>query len=446
MRNSLKFLSLMFVAFALVSCGDDDASSPITIDPSALSFDTESLALLENGGETTINLTFENPAPVEGTITINLSGTATYGDDYTTVPAATDGAITLNFAEGDVTKSVAITPVADDTAEDDETILVGATTSIEAFDLAGLGEVTVNLIDVDRTTFVALRRSNGVLYQVDPTSGATTFSKIIVDESMEPLTNLRGLVYDYATDQAFVAAGGGDAKAGYLYGVDLSTGEASVLNAKDPGSATTVNGWSGFGNISIQNDELIAYAGNVTTSGEILVRNEGVSSFTGILGFDKADGSLTDASLTTAFCCNGGMTTQDDDSVLVAQSGDGLYFQSYHVADAEEGSFKNASFDDVASFTSDFADFNTFDIDMRTLSTGVDGTIYGILDAYDYEGESIDFLKTDGFESSTTYQFLVTVNPLTGAIGYVGLMGTSEAERFDALAEVPAYLVKPVSE
>jgi hypothetical protein len=82
--------------------------------------------------------------------------------------------------------------------------------------------------DKDETqSLVMIKRSTGVLYSVDRSTGAMT-EKMTIMYNSNALTGLRGLVYDPETGKCFAGAtNSGDGK---FYSIDLSTGTATLLN------------------------------------------------------------------------------------------------------------------------------------------------------------------------------------------------------------------------
>lgn len=76
-------------------------------------------------------------------------------------------------------------------------------------------------------SLVMVKRSTGVMYTVNSSTGSMTELMTLKYNGM-PLTGLRGLVYDPATDKCY--AGATNQGGGYFYSIDLATGEATLLN------------------------------------------------------------------------------------------------------------------------------------------------------------------------------------------------------------------------
>ncbi len=88
-------------------------------------------------------------------------------------------------------------------------------------------------------TLVVVKRSNGLLFSVDKTTGDLT--KIgALSYNGDSLRGLRCLVYDPATDKAY--AGSTNDDNGYLYSVNLKTGVATLLNDNPDGNWDAISG------------------------------------------------------------------------------------------------------------------------------------------------------------------------------------------------------------
>lgn len=136
----LKLWSLIF-AIALLggmtACDDDEPPLP----DNTVNFETDNLGFDDDESEKTVNIVIDRVTTVESTITVNLAATGvTYGDQFTTTPAATGGSLTLTVPAGATEVSFKVTKVAglllDNTAEvnftiasTSEALVVGSTKS-----------------------------------------------------------------------------------------------------------------------------------------------------------------------------------------------------------------------------------------------------------------------------------------------------------------------------
>ena len=90
------------------------------------------------------------------TVTFTLTGTATSGTDYTSVP------LTVTFPAGVATVDVVVTPMADASAEGPETVILTLTT-VAPYELGSPATATVTITDThhaarerDRVRFVGV--------------------------------------------------------------------------------------------------------------------------------------------------------------------------------------------------------------------------------------------------------------------------------------------------
>jgi hypothetical protein len=106
------------------------ATGTITNDDTDVSVAVSPAAVQEDGA-TNLVYTFTRNGVTGGALTVkfSVSGTATFGTDYTQTGAATFGATsgTITFGAGDTTATVTVDPTADTTAEPDETVILTAT-------------------------------------------------------------------------------------------------------------------------------------------------------------------------------------------------------------------------------------------------------------------------------------------------------------------------------
>lgn len=112
-----KFLSLMILGsvFLFTACDEDPTNA--TLDSVASGFVVTSSSTTEDGSAISITVGTEAGAPAAGTIVLDISETNATSANYTTSPAASNGQITLSFAEGDNSASFTVTPVNDDDAD-----------------------------------------------------------------------------------------------------------------------------------------------------------------------------------------------------------------------------------------------------------------------------------------------------------------------------------------
>lgn len=148
MKRTYKNVGLVLSMFTLVfalSCGNDDGGGIVINSDLEIEF-ANSTATVAEGSSVTVNLSFPE-APTAITISADVSGTATYTDDYTTSPAVANDALSISISEGATSASVTFTAMGDDEDEDDETVIL----TLQAAEGINLGDnttLTVTITDV----------------------------------------------------------------------------------------------------------------------------------------------------------------------------------------------------------------------------------------------------------------------------------------------------------
>lgn len=154
----LTFIATIATLGIFMSCGDDDGGTIDLTSDLAVTFNGTS-AMIQEGTTGTVTVSFP-AAPVAATVSIAVSGTATYTDDYTTTPAVTDGTIELSIAEGATSATVSFDIVNDESADDDETVIL-TLTATEGIELGDNTTYTVTITEeevvVETTTIASLR-------------------------------------------------------------------------------------------------------------------------------------------------------------------------------------------------------------------------------------------------------------------------------------------------
>ncbi|HPJ58969.1 MAG TPA: hypothetical protein PLV06_06570 [Bacteroidales bacterium] len=213
-------------------------------------------------------------------------------------------------------------------------------------------------------SLVMVKRSSGVLYTVDKSTGALT-QKMTIMYNGSPLTGLRGLVYDPETGKCF--SGATNAGGGNLYSIDLGTGEATLIN--DNGD----DDWDAIADMVISSTGTI-YAmiySNIESASAITTINRS----TGALGnhYTFYDGS---DELYTA----GGICFGDNESTLLIGSDESSIYKSGLTGGQVSATYPvyhSPSMNDIG------------DIYIMDLEKDSDGTVFAIV--YDDE-DSVQYL------------------------------------------------------
>lgn len=138
MKTINKFILALFVTLG-VSCSKDDDENDQPVIPVTMEF-VNDLSFLELSEGQEVQISFDRPAPVAGSIIIEVIPADASG--FTTTPAIVDGGIQLQVAKGATGASFSFDPVNDDELqgnreinfvliEDSENFLVGEKSSME---------------------------------------------------------------------------------------------------------------------------------------------------------------------------------------------------------------------------------------------------------------------------------------------------------------------------
>lgn len=116
-------------------------------------FGTLSVSALEGAGGQSFAITFTTPHPAGFTLTIQVTGTATYGagNDFTTAPAASGGIMTLGpFSGASTGTTITATPLLDGLAEPtEEVIFTIISVSDPSFVIGPNNSATLHIGDID---------------------------------------------------------------------------------------------------------------------------------------------------------------------------------------------------------------------------------------------------------------------------------------------------------
>lgn len=246
-------------------------------------------------------------------------------------------------------------------------------------------------------TLVMVKRSSGVMYAIDKATGDMT-AKMTIMYNGNALTGLRGLVYDPETGKCYSGAtNSGD---GRFYSIDLSTGEATLLNNNPDGD------WDAIADLVVTSTGTIygMIYSNIISGSAITTINK----TTGALGThypfeDNGDELYT----------SGGLCFGDNQSTLLIGSDEtciykcgltgGQILATYPIYHSEN--------------MNDIGDIYVMDLEKDT-----DGTLYAIV-----------------YDDEQTVQWLVKVNLATGELTEIKELASEENSNFyHCLALIPS--------
>ncbi|MCL6267818.1 HmuY family protein [Flagellimonas myxillae] len=152
--KKLTFLAVtLFLAF-VSSCSSDDSEDLIDF---SVTFSSATISTSETDTTKEIILNFSRAATEAGTITVSFTGeNATYGTDYSTVPAANSGTIAVPVAAGDLNATITFTKILDPI----EGTTKSVTFSLDSFDNTDWRNGSINSATVSFSPIAAL---NGII-------------------------------------------------------------------------------------------------------------------------------------------------------------------------------------------------------------------------------------------------------------------------------------------
>lgn len=241
---------------------------------------------------------------------------------------------------------------------------------------------------------VVVKRSTGALYTVDKSNGnLTEIGSLTING--EPLTGLRGLVYDLETELCYGGATYDGGKG--FYSINIKTGVSTLLN-DDPG-----DDWDGIA------DLVVAADGNILAIiYSRIVENSALVVFNKSTGEDGNHNEITDG--VNEIWSPGGLTYGSSFTQLIIGGENEIYFANLtgEVSDTTV-LVPTANIDDDEIYVMD-------------IETDADGTVFAML--YEYYDET---------------QHLVKLNTSTGEITELSVLTSGGIQTgYHCLAFIPA--------
>lgn len=276
--NKILPLVTLGLASVLTSCGDDDDGPGNT----SLDFNQTTLSVSESStAPLMLTVNFSQPLPSDVQVVVELSGTATYGSDYTTSPDGSTGSATLSLSAGATSATVSLTPVNNPMLDGDRTVILT---------LTGASGV-----------IPGTESSATVTIQDDETSVALTAGSILSNDYSAGGT----LVFLYSTDDGVTYSP--EVPSGLVSGqsvqvkINNGTIDLPLEDFNFDWSTSTVNPTEINSDVAIFSDLSMDFTVNVTVSDIIelilIKRSNGA-----VMSVNTENGMLTDA---FAFTLNG---------------------------------------------------------------------------------------------------------------------------------------------
>ncbi|WP_420575561.1 Calx-beta domain-containing protein [Ekhidna sp.] len=435
--KKISLLSLIIALMIFTNCGSDDS---VTINPVDLNFSDSDLTVDESAGTQTITVSLGDVAPIEGTFTITLGGTATYGTDYSTTPAAEDGVITISVEEGDESKELTVELVDDTELELDETITLSIASDIETLELGANSTATVTLTSNDQA-LVAVERSSGKMYMVNLEDGSKTDLLTItgVESSggeflrmEESNVNIRSFVYDPSSEKGYI--GQNNQGGSKIYSVDMSSGAATVLYGNDKEEYDV----AGITDLHIMNSVLYG-------SGRYFDNAEEQSAF-GYFRVKKNSDGLNnfESIINNPEFIGGGAFLLDDESAYMTQilmnygelarqqevEGSALIKMALSDNEITETAWTT---DNISAFTDAFESFTIADVYVQNFASSDNGDVYAVI-YHEGEGERAAMQETEVW-------MLAKVDLENAKLSYVSTLTTDGSLQVQAAGFLPEEVV-----
>lgn len=158
--------------------------------PTQINFANNASAFAESSEGTTIQLPLTSSAPGNGVATVAVASNGTYGTDFTTVPAANNGVITLETLVGDVAESIQIVPVNDGDVNESITVTMTIETATGGIEAGTNLTHTVTITDDETPSTAAFQNATQQGFESESTG-------LIIPVTFTPATNAGGtLVLD----------------------------------------------------------------------------------------------------------------------------------------------------------------------------------------------------------------------------------------------------------
>lgn len=262
-----------------------------------VSFEEESSTINENDtNPSTISLELNQATTLGGTVTIEASGTAVYGVDYT-VSGATDATFVLDVAAGATNASFDIVPIDNDEFEADKEIVFTLTDATDGLSLGVITEHTTTIVndDISDEPLVDFDASN-------PTSVIEDAGNVILNFEVSLPTSAETTVTVTATGTAtigddYTLEGGTANTFDVIIPAGATTGTLTlqIIDDADAESSETIV-------VDISNVTGGANAGTTTQQNTVSIvdndsNNTPIDYLETFEGFDGTDGYLTDVLL-----------------------------------------------------------------------------------------------------------------------------------------------------
>jgi hypothetical protein len=146
LRLNWKFLLASSALCVFIACGDEGIADiiPVNID-----FATGGLSVNENASAQSIAVEFGTNMPVSTSFKVSLSGSATYGTDYTTSPSGTGGSFSVDVTSGTSSSTFSFVPVDNALEDGDRTVILTISEVGSGINIGSAASMTITIADDD---------------------------------------------------------------------------------------------------------------------------------------------------------------------------------------------------------------------------------------------------------------------------------------------------------
>lgn len=235
-------------------------------------------------------------------------------------------------------------------------------------------ELSINVSIEDKMTLVTSSRFNGKFHRVDLATGDTTFIFNASHDGSD-LVDIRAFVYHYGQKKFFASQSSNPG--GYLYSIDPSSMEATMINANDGANGAAV--WDAVVNWAVAPDDSLIAIGDFNDDGNGIVK----------FGTDGGRSLLTSE---VDFCCGMGMLYDVEKGFFTIANGWNTGDQEIEIQTINSaGTLLGTSF--IKDFQGFPDDLSSEWLTVKSIAKAPNGDIYGLLFAYDLKRTY--FVKVD---------------------------------------------------
>jgi len=256
MKNILKTagrIASVFVLTFFISCGKDgEGTNTPSIVETTIDFSEADFTVAESDGQQTVTVNLGSELPEDVSFTIEVSGTATYGEDYTIEDQnASSGSFEVNMEAGQTAITFTLDLINDQEVEEDETLVLTLASDVDFLQVGSKASITLKITSEDYEEYLVAidwYKSSNTLVEIDPANGSVLSNLVEVTNNGNDLA-IQAFTFDSKSELGYVASTSDE-----FYSIDLKTGEATLLQ-------TSLNG---------DNFEVIAISSLLVVGNELL--------------------------------------------------------------------------------------------------------------------------------------------------------------------------------